>query len=144
MCTALVFWVQMWFCLWLEGHEHLVKYHIEQKPIINTSRKYTPGAAEMAQRLKGLVVLEEDKGSILSIHLVVHKHLQLQFQRISYPLLTSMGTACRWCQPSNKKTNESFKEKTPINWFVCFEKLRLNNLGMWMPTCFYSNAFLQP
>lgn len=39
----------------------------------------------MAQQLRSLVVLAKDPGLILNIHMVLHRLLLLQFQRIQCP-----------------------------------------------------------
>lgn len=46
----------------------------------------------MIQWLIGLVTLTEDLNLVLSNHMLVHSHLDLQFYGIKCFLLTSMGT----------------------------------------------------
>ena len=48
------------------------------------------GAGGLAQKLRVLVALAEDQGSIPRTHIASHK--QFQFQGTQHPLLTSAGT----------------------------------------------------
>lgn len=50
-------------------------------------------AGELVQWLRALPVLAEDEGFIPSTRVSAQKHLQLQFQGVLCPLLTSIGIA---------------------------------------------------
>lgn len=52
----------------------------------------------MAQRLREMTALPVDKGLVLNTHIVANNTLQLQFQVIQCPFLTSVGAACMWCR----------------------------------------------
>lgn len=47
----------------------------------------------MTQCIRVFAALTDDSGSVNSIHVVVHSHLQPQFQGISYLFLVSKGAA---------------------------------------------------
>lgn len=51
----------------------------------------------MAQRLRALTALTEKPGLVLSTYMVFYNHLELLFQRLYGPLLTSEGPACPQC-----------------------------------------------
>lgn len=48
-------------------------------------------AEEKAQRLRAMAAFPDNLGLILSIHMMAHNWLQLQFQGIQDPVLVSVG-----------------------------------------------------
>lgn len=54
------------------------------------------GPEEMSTRLRALIVLAEDLGSIHNSHMAAHKHLSVQFQGIQYSFLISADAKETW------------------------------------------------
>ena len=50
------------------------------------------GAVEMAQWVRALIALPENRGALRSTHMAAHDHLELQFPGIRCPFLASTGT----------------------------------------------------
>lgn len=76
----------------------------------------------MAQQFRALVALLEDPSSLPRIHMTAHNCLQLQFQRIQIPLLTSVDTACMWCTYTLRQTMKEFSK----NSYRCLQRKVLN------------------
>lgn len=51
----------------------------------------------------------EDLGSVISTHMAAHESLQLQFQGIRCPLLTSLGHhTLTWCMHTQEQTEQLY------------------------------------
>lgn len=66
-----------------EATSHLQKY---SRSVLKTRQSSFLG---MCHVMRWLAVVPEDSGLIPSFHMVVHNYLELQFQKVPYPLLTS-------------------------------------------------------